>query len=441
MMGRAIAVAVVVALTLTGCGVTHWFSSEKQPLPGERISVLSLDRRLEPDPELAKVPITLPPARTNVDWPQSGGDAAHLMGRLALPARLARVWQVSVGDGSSRYTRIMAQPVVAHDRVFAMDGGVQVGAWDAANGTRLWQVDLKPEGEQGNGFGGGVAWWQGRLYAATGYGQIVALNPNNGKVIWRVDVPGPVHAAPTVAEGRVFAVTLDNELIVVSTKDGKRLWTHSGIPETAGLLGGASPAVSGEIVVVPYSSGELYGLTVESGRQLWSDNLATTRTVDAVSALADIRGRPVIDRDRAFAISHSGRMVAIDMRRGDQAWEQEIGSSHGPWVAGDYVFVLADDNELLCLTRNEGKVRWVRQLPRWGSPKSREDPIEWAGPVLGGDRLIVLSSQGKMMSLAAETGKPIGDTQSLADADYVDPIIAGGTLYVLTDDGTLTAYR
>ena len=80
-------------------------------------------------------------------------------------------------------------------------------------------------------------------------------------------------------------------------------------------------------------------------------------------ALADIRGRPVIDRGRVFAVSHSGRMAAIDLRTGDRVWEQEIGSSHSPWVAGDYVFVLANDNELVCLTRDEGKVRWVRQLP------------------------------------------------------------------------------
>jgi outer membrane protein assembly factor BamB len=440
-MQRALAVLVVVALTLAGCGWFDWFDSKKQPLPGERISVLSLDRRLEPDPDLAKIPITLPPARSNPDWPEAGGDASHMMGRLALPDHLTQAWRVSVGDGSSRYTRIIAQPVVAQGRVYAMDGGAQVGAWDAQSGQRLWQVDLKPQNTQGNGFGGGIAWWKDRLYAATGYGQALALDPKSGKTIWKVAVPGPVHAPPTVAEGRVFVITLDNQLITLSATDGKRLWTNNGIPETAGLLGGASAAVAGEIVVVPYSSGELYGLTIESGRLLWSDNLATTRTVDAVSALADIRGRPVIDRDRAFAISHSGRMVAIDVRRGDRAWEQEIGSSHGPWIAGDYVFVLADDNELACLTRADGRVRWVYQLPRWGSPKSREDPIEWAGPVLGGDRLIALSSQGRMVSVSATTGKPLGAAQSLADADYVDPAIAGGTLYVLTDDGSLTAYR
>ena len=53
---------------------------------------------------------------------------------------------------------------------------------------------------------------------------------------------------------------------MLSTDDGRKLWSHNGIPETAGLLGGASPAVEGEIVVVAYSSGELFALRVENGR-------------------------------------------------------------------------------------------------------------------------------------------------------------------------------
>jgi outer membrane protein assembly factor BamB len=268
----------------------------------------------------------------------------------------------------------------------------------------------------------------------------MALDPANGKVLWRKTISAPARSEPTVADGRVFVVTVDNELDALSAKDGHQLWTHNGIPETAGLIGGASPAVAGEVVVVGYSSGELYALAVENGRVLWSDNLAVSRSMDAVAALADIRGRPVIDRDRVFAIGHSGRIAAVDLRTGDEAWEQQIGGSHGPWVAGDYVFVLTNDNELVCLTRNDGKVRWLHQLPNYRNAKDKSDPIEWTGPVLAGDRLIVLSSTGEGLFLSPYTGRPVGRIK-LAAADYVEPVIAGGALYVLTDDGTLTAYR
>lgn len=437
MLRPAVVVLLLAGLVLGGCS---WFASKKQPLPGERISVLSLDRQLEPDPDLAKIAITLPPPVVNPDWPEPGGYPNHAMQHLALPNRLTRAWKTSVGEGSSRYSRVLAQPVVANGRVYAMDGGAQVGAWDAASGNRIWQVDLKPEGDHGNSFGGGVAVWKDRLYVSTGYAQVLALDPGNGKVLWKTGVGAPVRSGPTVTDGRIFVVTVENELVVLATDDGRRLWSHNGIPETTSLLGSASPAVEGEIVVVAYSSGELYALTVENGRAVWSDNLAAARAADAVSALADIRGRPVIDRGRVFATSHSGRMAAIDVRTGERAWEQEIGSVHGPWVAGDYVYILSNDNELVCLTRNDGKVRWLRQLPSYENEKKKEDPIEWAGPVLGSDRLIVLSSDGWALSVSPYTGAPLGHEEMPAGA-YVDPVIAGNTLYVLTDDAELSAYR
>jgi len=427
----------LVSMLLAACG---WFDSKKQPLSGERISVLSLDRQLEPDPDLAKIAITLPAPVVNPDWPEPGGYPNHAMQHLSLPDRLTRVWSTSTGEGASRYSRVLSHPVVEKGRVYAMDGAVQVGAYDAGTGDRLWQVDLRPEGERGTSFGGGIAFWNDRLYAATGYAQVLALDPADGKIIWRSNVGAPVRSGPTVSDGRVFVVTVGNELTVLAADDGRQLWVHNGIPETASLLGSASPAVEGEVVVVAYSSGELYALTVETGRPLWSDNLASTSNLDAVSTLADIRGWPVIDRGRVYAASHSGRMAAIDLRSGERAWEQELGSTHSLWVAGDYVYILSNDNELLCLTRNDGKVRWVRLLPSYENEKKKKDPMTWAGPVLGGDRLIVLSSDGGAISISPYTGEPLGRDEMSAGG-YFAPVIADNSLYVLTDDAELSAYR
>lgn len=437
MFRPVVASLLFVGLVLSGCS---WFASKKQPLPGERISILSLDRQLKPDPDLAKIAITLPRPVVNPDWPQPGGFPNHAMQHLALPSTLTQVWKTSVGEGSSRYTQILAQPIVVKGRVYAMDGGSQVGAYDAATGNSIWQIDVKPRDSHGNSFGGGVAFWKDRLYVSTGYGQVLALDPGSGKVIWKASTGAPVRSGPTVADGRIFVVTVENELVVLATDDGRRLWSHNGIPETAGLVGSSSPAVEGEVVVVGYSSGELFALTVENGRVLWSDNLAGASSADAVSALADIRGRPVIDRGRVFAASHSGRMVAIDLRTGERNWEQDIGSSHGPWVAGDYVYILSTDNELVCLTRNDGKVRWVQRLPSYQDEKAKEDPIQWVGPVLGGDRLIMLSSDGWALSVSPYTGAPLGREEMPAGA-FVEPVIANNTLYVLTDTAELSAYR
>lgn len=430
--------ALLASLTTAGCGL--FGEKPKARLTGERISVLGLDRQVAADPALSSKPVTLPPPTVNPDWPEPGGNPSHAMGNLALPNQVKKAWETSIGDGTSRYTKVMSQPVVAAGRVFAMDGGVQVSALDVASGKRFWRVDLTPPDQKGNAFGGGPCFWNGRLYVATGYAEVFALDPNDGQVVWRKNVETPVHAAPTVVGGRIFVVTVDNQLLALSAADGSRQWSHTGIPEIGTLLGSASPAVEGDIAVVAYTSGELFAIRVENGRVLWSENLASGRRMNAMSAMADIHGRPVIDRGRVFAVSHSGRMMAIDLRTGNHVWEQEIGSSHEPWCVGDFVFLITNNQEIVCLTRDEGKVRWTVQLPNYEDMTKKEDPIVWAGPVLGGGQLVVLSSTGIAMWVSAVDGQTQWQTK-MSDKGFLGPIVAENTVYLLTDDANLSAYR
>src|SRR5207248_677677 len=102
-MNRRDFAAMLLSLAPAGC---DWFKDKKQPLPGERIPVLGLETSFEPDPQLASVPVTLPPAVGNPDWSEPGGNPAHAMGHLALPDTLTRAWSGGIGDGASRYTRI-----------------------------------------------------------------------------------------------------------------------------------------------------------------------------------------------------------------------------------------------------------------------------------------------------------------------------------------------
>ena len=62
-----------VSLMLGGCGV--FFEEEQTQIPGERISVLSLERQLEPDRRIADLQVRLPRPVNLRSWPLSGGNA------------------------------------------------------------------------------------------------------------------------------------------------------------------------------------------------------------------------------------------------------------------------------------------------------------------------------------------------------------------------------
>jgi outer membrane protein assembly factor BamB len=436
------ALVAALALTLGACDMMpDWFGApEKPPLPGERISILDLDVAPMADPELYDLDVRLPRPILNADWPQSGGDAHHAMQHPEAPGPLARAWTTSIGHGVSDERRMPAGPVSAGGRVFALDTEGNVAAVRADNGERLWRVNVIPKDEDDDAFGGGIAYGDGVLFVATGAGEVVALDPVSSGEYWRVAVGAPIRAAPTYSNGRVFVVSYDNRLHALDGSDGSVLWTHSGVAEIAQLLQAASPAVASGLVVAAFSSGEIYALRVENGRQIWSDSLSFGGQFGPLASLGDINGHPVIDEDLVYAVSHAGRMVAMALRSGERLWEQDVSSVQTPWIAGDFLYVLSSDGAVLCLSRIDGLIRWVRTLPRYENAEAREGAIFWSGPLLVSDRLIVVGSNGSALSISPYSGRFLGRIALPGDVELA-PIAANGMVYILTNDGELVALR
>ncbi len=428
---------------LAGCDtVAGVFSSDDATvLPGERLSVMELGAMLEVDPAVADTPVFLPSARANTDWPQPGGLPDNAPSHLVAPGSLERIWSVNAGSGSSGAARLVAVPVIAADKIFVLDARGSVRAFERQSGKSVWTASLVPENENAaEARGGGVAFDNGKLFVSTGFGNVHALDAASGAELWMQPIGDPFRAAPTATDGRVFAVTADNQMICLSQESGDVLWRHRGIVESAGILTSTSPAVSGAVVIAPYSSGELVALRVENGTPVWTDSLTRTGNVTSLSELNDIAGRPVIDRDRVIAISHSGRMVSIDLRTGERVWTRDIGGVQTPWVAGEYIFLVTTSQELLAISRRDGRIRWISALPRYKNPEKRTGNIEWSGPILISERLFLVSSDGAAVVVSPLTGE-IDNRISLSGGSLIPPIVADGTVYVLTNSASLIALR
>lgn len=431
---RAPCAALAALLVLSGCG---WFDDE-EILEGERI-------RIRPDASVisATEPVVrpLPEPERNGEWTQTNGSATHNLGHLAGPASLDRAWTADAGAGGGSRADITGQPIVVGGSVFTLDAEAVLTAFDAGSGARRWQVSLTPEGERsGGGFGGGLAADGGRIYAATGFGEVLAVDPASGEIFWRKSFGAPFRAAPAAARGVVVAVTRDNRAVGLAGDDGRVLWRLQAAATDAGFLGGASPTIAGEIAVLPFASGELLAVSAESGRRAWSAVLTGGRRGLARAAITDITGGPVIVGPLVVAANQSGRMAAIDGRNGERVWTRGIGSGAPIWAAGDTIFVVSDDANLMRLSARDGSTLWAAELPAFRNPDKRKDAIAYSGPVLAGGRVLITDSRGNLRAFDGQTGAEASGAE-LDGGSLTGPVVAGGTLYVLTDRGTLMAFR
>jgi outer membrane protein assembly factor BamB len=432
----------LLAVSLSGCDMFEGiFGKSKQPLPGERVAVFAERGELEPDKEMASVPVVLPAPVVNASWPQSGGFANYAMHNLAVGDSPQIIWTVDVGAGSSSSRVLTTPPVVAEGKVFVKDAQSTVSAFNADTGQLVWRVTLKPEkARDADEFGGGLAYYGGRLFVTTGFAAVFSLDPSDGKEIWNSAVSAPVRGAPLVFGDRVFAISIDNRLQALAAIDGSDLWQYTALQETSGFVGGNSPAGTNDFIVAPFSSGELVALRIDNGRPVWNESMVGARgEVRAFGNLTDIRGRPVIDRGVVLAMGTAGQLSAVELNSGQRLWERGIGGNQTPWVAGRFVFVTTSSADVAAISRDKGKVKWVTPLTQYQDEKRRK-PVLWSGPVLAGDRLLITGSLGDLLALSPYTGEVIGKLE-VRDPVRLGPVIANRTIYVLTDSGRLIALR
>ena len=436
----AAALLLALLLPLGGCEtVDGWFSESKKPLPGKRELVFAERDPLKLDaPGVLKV--TLPAPVEMKDSPQAGGRPDHDGEHPAASATLNRAWSVRIGASSGFRDKITALPVIAGGRVFTMDSDAVVASFDAATGRANWTATTATDDDRSTNVGGGIGVDGDTVYASTGRADLVAFDAATGAPRWKIRMPNGARSAPTIGDGRIYVSTVDSQLLAFSTTDGAKLWSHQAASVETSLLGLPAPAFADATVVAGFGSGDLVAVRAATGAVAWLDSLAASQGRTSISELSAILGMPVIKNGRVIATGIGRQLVAIDMRSGRRLWEREIASISTPWIAGDWIFVLAANNRLAAISRLEGLTAWTMQLPRFENEAKNRDPIIWTGPVLLGDRLVVAGSTGEALSISPYTGEILGRQRTSGPA-AVAPVVAGGTLYLLTEDATLTALR
>lgn len=188
------------------------------------------------------------------------------------------------------------------------------------------------------------------------------------------------------------------------------------------------------------SSGELTALRTDNGSVLWTDSLSPSMQTGGISSLPDIAALPVIDKGAIFAVSYGGKIVSIDQATGQRIWTRDIGGAKDPWVSGNMIFFISSNAELVALGRDTGAMAWVKSLAEFDAEGKSNNSLMWNGPILAGNRLIITSAGESLLEISPQDGTLIRKTD-LGFHVALPPVVAGQTLYLVSDDGTLSAWK
>jgi outer membrane assembly lipoprotein YfgL len=304
--------------------------------------------------------------------------------------------------------------------VASSDGTVRALAAD--DGRELWRGDAG--GKLLAGIGS-----DGRFSAVVNRdNELVVLDA--GKVVWKKALPTPVIAAPLVAGERVFALTLDRQVLAFDALDGRKIWElrRPGEPLT---LAKAGVLMAYKDTLVVGQGSRLAGVDPLRGQLRWEASVATPRGTNEVERLADLVGPAVRQGELICARAFQSSVGCVNAERGSALWNRVVGGTNGVG-ADDQVVVAGDASDRLSAWKlANGDLAW--SADQFQHRKLSE-------PVLVGKQVLVGDYEGQVHLLDRDTGK----TRSRLATDgsqVVAVALLNDTALVATKSGGLFAIK
>jgi outer membrane protein assembly factor BamB len=353
------------------------------------------------------------PARL-VDFPQT------------LPVK--KLWGDGLGGGKKQTKlRLGLGPSIDNGVVFAANHKGEILAVSLETGRDVWVKKLKVPISAGPEAGLGI------VVAGTSKGAVIALDGATGRQLWRSQVNSELLSSPAISEKVVVMRSVDGRLHGLDKHTGKVLWSVEQQVPRLSLRGTAIPIVAKEIAISGFDNGKVMAVSLTTGDTIWDTALASPHGRTELDRLVDIDSAVRVVGENVFAAGFQGRTAMLALDSGQLWWSHDMSSYRGLSVDEDNLYVTESDGTVVALRQRDGAEVW------------RNDKLKRRGlstPVVTSTAIAVADFQGYLHWLDKNTGVLVA-RERIAKKQRVSnpPVSAGDTVVVMTDAGTLAAYR
>lgn len=343
-----------------------------------------------------------------------------------------QVWDENVGKGVSYNYIHIPSPVIHDDMIYTLDSQLRLTKTNK-NGDVIWDMYLREKGDMPAVASVGLAYHKGLIYAVSGDGIVYAVQPE-GEIIWKKDTDKILRSSPIIYNDKLFVISANNELLALNIKDGSLSWNYKSLETDTNLLGMGIPAATNNVIIVPFSNGEIIAFDTRTGEPKWANMLLSYRTFNKIADLGHVLASPVIEGKVVYLIGNAHQMGAFHLETGEEIFTQPIGGQTTPVISGDALFMITNKDTIVALNKYNGKLIWEKDLY-----SKTQKQVHWFTPVMANEYLFVFSGEGDRIIFNMKTGEEI--SKKVIDKPIATPIAYNNGLLVYTTDADLIMYQ
>ena len=334
---------------------------------------------------------------------------------------LDKGWSRSIGDGQGETYNLLV-PAVDGDTIYASDVNGEVMALNRFNGDVIWKQDLELP------VSGAVGVGYGLVMVGTLKGEIVALDVTNGEEKWRARVNGEV-LAPAANNGDVVVVQTQNDtLFGFDAVTGNQLWIYENTPAVLTLRGTGAPIVTNNLAVAGLSTGKVLALDIKRGIPVWEQRVAVPQGRSELDRVVDIDGGLLLSGGTLYVATYQGRVAALDLESGRVLWQREASSYAGVAQGFGNVYVSLANGTVEGVDERSASALWSNDaLAR----RQLSAPEVFSSYVAVGD------FEGYLHLLSQVDGHFVGRVKIDGDGLRARPLVVGEWMYAYGNGGKL----
>ena len=406
----------------------YFEEEEDKILPGKRESIFSNEDEL-----IVKTSkkITIDEPFSIYSWNQQYQNTRNHLFHFKSKPNLKLIKRIELGDLNFKNIEYIVSPVINGNVIFYSDNSFNIFAKNLTNGKTIWKIKLENEKSENFSFVGGLSLDEKFLYVTTGLGNVYCIDILKAKIEWTKSFLIQFSRPPLAYENKLFVISDDNQTFALNKLNGETLWAHTGNIEEISIIGGSKPIIEENILIVTYSSGEIYALNDSDGSTIWLDNLSS-HSFFVKSNVNDIQAPATIVKDNVYVPSFSEKLMVYDLKTGREKWNIKVSSINPLVISADTMFILDTSGKLLCLDKTNGKLLWAVQL----KISNKGEEINWYGPLLSTNKLLVVNSKGLVLSLSPFTGRILSKTK-FDEGILTNPFQVKENIFLISEEGTL----